>query len=179
MPLLDIRPATPGDVDAIARIHVASWRAAYTGLIDKEALAVRTVERRTREWRERLTGESGAGQTFYVARESDAVVGFASAGPSDDDDVDPETTVNVYSLYLDPEMTGRGIGSALLAHVLDDFSRRGFTLATLYVLDGNTQARRFYERAGWALDPGAVKECLGDGYQAPQVRYRLSLDARG
>ena len=50
---------------------------------------------------------------------------------------------------------------------------------TLYVLIGNESALRFYERLGFRAEPGAVKECLGDGYEAPQMRLRLDLsDAR-
>jgi hypothetical protein len=35
----------------------------------------------------------------------------------------------------------------------------GYTAATLWVIDGNRRARRFYAAAGWSVD-GATKEAV-------------------
>ncbi|MDQ3987182.1 MAG: GNAT family N-acetyltransferase [Actinomycetota bacterium] len=173
-----MRRAGLEDVGDVARIHVESWRAAYRGLIADEALAERTVEVRVKQWTKTLGAPPTDRHTLYVAERGGSTVGFAWAGPSDDHDVDPAVTVNIYALYLDPARRGEGIGAALLEHVVDDFASRGFTRATLYVLVGNDPARRFYERAGWELDAGVTKPCLGDGYEAPQVRYSFDLASR-
>jgi hypothetical protein len=42
------------------------------------------------------------------------------------------------------------------------------------VLDGNTRARRFYERAGWASD-GTTMTDDSRGFTIREVRYRRSL----
>ena len=46
-----------------------------------------------------------------------------------------------------------GIGRSLFAHVTNDLIEQGFDEATLWVLDCNARARRFYEakilRGGW------------------------------
>jgi ribosomal protein S18 acetylase RimI-like enzyme len=47
-------------------------------------------------------------------------------------------------LYVEPEMTGRGIGSALLEHAKEQ-RPEGFSLWTFQQNEG---ARRFYERHG-------------------------------
>ena len=44
--------------------------------------------------------------------------------------------------------------------------------ATLYVLDDNPRARRFYEREGWALD-GTTKTGEFLGLPVAEVRYRI------
>ncbi len=173
----EIRAAREADLPRIAEIHVDSWRAAYTGLINDRALEERTVAWRLRQWRA-LFKAPPKGHLVAVAEVDGEVVGFARAGRSDDDDVDADTTVNLFALYLDPQRRGEGVGRGLLDYVLDHFARRGFRTATLYTLIGNDPARRFYERCGWTLDEGVTKECLGDGYAAPQLRYRLSLDSR-
>ena len=46
--------------------------------------------------------------------------------------------------------------------------------ATLWVLEDNPRARRFYERAGWHPD-GARKAEERWGVRAPEVRYRKSF----
>ena len=72
-------------------------------------------------------------------------------------------------LYLEPEVTGRGIGSALL----DQAKARRPDGLDLWAFQSNTRARRFYERHGFV----AVAETDGDNEEgAPDVRYRWSLD---
>jgi|SRR5439155_12798115 len=68
-------------------------------------------------------------------------------------------------LYVEPEHTGRGVGSALLAHVK---SRRpqGFSLWTF---QDNAGARRFYERHG--CHPVEFTDGAGNEEKTPDVRY--------
>ena len=173
--LIRFRRATLDDVGRVAQIHVAAWKATYTGLVDQAALDARTVDKRVDQWTEVLSGRQWLDHLVYVAEVDDRIEGFARVGPSDDPDVDRATTLNVFALYLDPEERGRGLGTALLDHVLEEATAAGYRLATLYVLIDNVAARRFYERRGWQPEPEVVTECLGDGTEAPQLRYRLEL----
>jgi GNAT superfamily N-acetyltransferase len=68
-------------------------------------------------------------------------------------------------LYLDPSVTGRGIGSALLDHAKAQ-RPEGFTLWTFQQNDG---ARRFYERHG--LEAIAFGDGSGNEEGVPDVRY--------
>ncbi len=170
------RRAGLDDVRRVAEIHVAAWKAAYTGLIDQAALDERTVEKRIVQWNEVFSGWQWSEHVTYVAEVDGVIQGFARAGPSDDLDVDRATTLNVFALYLDPGERGKGLGTALLDHVLEEAKAAGYRLATLYVLVENDAARRFYEKRGWQAEPDVVTNCLGDGTEAPQLRYRLDLD---
>ena len=49
--------------------------------------------------------------------------------------------------------------------------RTRYDEATLWVLEENPRARRFYERAGWRTD-GERKADERWGVRAPEVRYR-------
>jgi ribosomal protein S18 acetylase RimI-like enzyme len=55
-----------------------------------------------------------------------------------------------------------------------DLLRASYSDATLYVLEDNPRARRFYEREGWALD-GVTKADEFLGMPVPEVRYRISF----
>ena len=173
--LVRLRRAALDDAPRIAEIHVAAWHAAYTGLVDQAALDARTVEHRAVQWNEVLSGWQWPDNVVYVAELAGSIQGFARVGPSDDLDVDRATTLNVFALYLDPGRRGRGLGTVLLGHVLEEARASGYRLATLYVLIDNASARRFYERRGWQPEPHVVTDCLGDGTHAPQLRYRLEL----
>ncbi len=67
-----MRDAVPGDARAIAGVHVASWRAAYAGLMPDTVLAGLSVEERTASWT-RLLAEPGQ-HTLVV--EAEEVVGL-------------------------------------------------------------------------------------------------------
>jgi ribosomal protein S18 acetylase RimI-like enzyme len=50
-----------------------------------------------------------------------------------------------------PEFRGRGIVDALLGAMLDEGRTRGYRLAQISILIGNTRAQRAYERAGFKV----------------------------
>ena len=62
----------------------------------------------------------------------------------------------VYAIYLEPAMIGRGLGRALLRHAVGQLRASGFEQAILWVLESNARGRRFCEAVGWCAD-GAVK----------------------
>ncbi|CAN5692952.1 hypothetical protein BH09MYX1_BH09MYX1_53200 [soil metagenome] len=62
-----IRLATASDAESIAEVQVASWHAAYRGIIDDDVLAKVTVAARGPRWRKNLseTETRGARITSY------------------------------------------------------------------------------------------------------------------
>lgn len=187
--MIAVRPATAADARAIAEIHVASWRATYRGLMPDELLASLSVEQREEFWRSTVesAARAGAERTWVAtAGESLAICGFASTGPCRDEDVDVAVGVNVdvdvnsgkvaelYAIYLAPDAVGRGIGQALFACVVADLKARGGARElTLWVLEGNERAIRFYERCGMRADVRGVKTVRA--VALPHVRYRMAL----
>lgn len=162
------RPTAPDDAPAIARVHVASWNAAYRGVIADEALDDLTEERLAPEWRREI--EAGVSEVAVV--EVDAVVtGYSRYGPSRDDDLDPKTTAEIYGFYLHPDTWGKGAGRVLMTHVKDDLGTRGFRDAVLWVVQVNDRAQAFYRGVGFAPDGRDDKLCIG----APEYRYRGEL----
>ncbi|HEX5937279.1 MAG TPA: GNAT family N-acetyltransferase [Actinomycetota bacterium] len=167
-----IRAATPEDARAIAMVHVASWRAAYRGLLPDAYLDRLSVDEREAQRREHLDDPSSERGTL-VAEEDGRIVGFATFGPSRDEDAPPGTG-EVPAIYLDPGVVGTGVGRALFAEAASGLRNAGFTRATLWVLGANERARLFYERAGWTLD-GATSRHDFDCANEPMVRYAVDL----
>ena len=79
-----------------------------------------------------------------VAEREGAIVGFACAYV-----VGPELMIN--DIAVDPAHRGRGIGGAILTHLLQEGRVRGCRLATLEVRPSNTIARSLYEAQGFAV----------------------------
>ena len=146
--MTDVRPAHADDAQTIAEVHVASWQHAYRGMLPSELLDGLSVPSRAQRWRRQLGDVQGP--RTWVAGEP--VRGFVSVGPSRDDDADADTA-ELYALYVHPAAWGRGLGSRLLTaalEVVDD-------PMTLWVLEANERARRFYERHGWRAEAGDAR----------------------
>lgn len=73
----------------------------------------------------------------------------------------------VEHLHVDPTYTGQGLGSRLI-----DLAKERFPAGLeLWTFQGNSDARRFYERHGYV----AVETTEGDNEEGtPDVRYRWS-----
>jgi len=163
---MQVRVATPDDALAIETIRVHGWRAAYRHILPAEALDALPIDE-TR-WRRRIV-DPPPGWAIVVADEDERVVGFATTGPSRDEDGIGE----LYAIYVDPAHWSTGAGRALLERA-EAVLRARYAEATLWVLEDNDRARRFYERAGWAPDGGCKAE-ERFGIRAPEVRYRKRL----
>jgi len=144
-----IRPATPDDVEAIARIHVEAWRSAYAGIIPDAYLVRMDVARQRKNWRQ-LLKDSGRGHHVVVAELSDGgVVGFASCGPARRDALPRRAPYDgeVYTLYVAVDHQGHGHGKRLLEACFGTLRGQDKTAAIVWVLAANP-ARFFYEARG-------------------------------
>jgi GNAT superfamily N-acetyltransferase len=167
-----IRAARPEDARSVAEVHVDSWRHTYRGILADEYLGRLSVEDRESMWLGAFADpdpKSGA----LVAEADGHLVGFASFGPSRDEDA-PDGTGEVPAIYVEPAALGTGVGRELFAAVTETLRDAGFTRATLWVLEANASARRFYEKAGWSWD-GAVSTHMFDCANEPVVRYAVDL----
>ena len=169
---LRIREADGKDVDAIASIHVHAWQDAYRGQLSDDYLDGLDVAERIPQARATIE-DSPPEFRVWVAEDDGAVVGFAVTGPSQDADADRKTG-ELYAIYLDPSRVGTGLGRRLFEHALEDLRERRFTVATLWVLESNDRARRFYDAAGWRTDGLTTSERV-DCEMRPTVRYRVTL----
>jgi GNAT superfamily N-acetyltransferase len=167
---LRIRRATPEDARSVAEVHVGSWRHAYRGLLPDEYLDRLSVDDREAMWREAF-GEPASGA--FVAEAGDRIVGFASFGPSRDEDASADIG-EIPAIYVEPSVLGAGVGRELISAATDALRERGYRRATLWVLEANERARRFYEKAGWTWD-GAVSTHDFDCANEPVVRYAVDL----
>ncbi len=159
-----IRPAVAADARGIAEVQVASWHAAYRGLMPDAKLDAFTVAVREPAWVRNLAQDSVDRRTT-VCQRAGRIVGFTSVGPSRDEPGQGE----VWALYAAPDAWGTGAGRELLQDGLAFLASSGWPRAMLWVLEGNVRAIRFYEAGGFRLDGGrADKEGL--------VHLRMSRD---
>ncbi|WP_130414414.1 GNAT family N-acetyltransferase [Xylanimonas ulmi] len=168
-----IRPATPDDALRIAQVHVTSWQGAYAGLLPADYLTDLDPETRVRHWATVL-GAKGATASeghVLVAEHGSRTLGFASFGPSGDEDADPGTH-ELYAMYLEPDAWGRGVARELMRTVLT-LVPQGVDF-TLWVLAGNSRAQHFYHRHGFRPDGVERIDEIG-GTPLTELRYRRAV----
>ena len=125
---LVLRPADPAEADALADLHTAARAAAVPAMPE----SVHTSEE-TRAW---MRGRVGSTHEVWVADRDGSVVGYGALSAEGDAWLD--------DLYVDPALTGQGIGSTLL-ELVKSLRPSGFAL---WVFESNAGARRFYHRHG-------------------------------
>ena len=162
-----IRPATVADAAEIAEVHIASWREAYHGVVAEDYLAHLDLETRTAWWRDELD-RAGRATQIWVAQDDGRIVGFASLGPSLDEDADRDT-MQIYTIYLEPSSWGLGVARELMRTLLAAVPAGA--PVTLWVMHANQRARHFYRRHGFTPDGVDRVEDVG-GAPFRELRYR-------
>jgi ribosomal protein S18 acetylase RimI-like enzyme len=166
---MTIRRASSADAATVARIHVESWNVAYRGIMPDDVIARTDLAYRTQFWAARI---ADLDWPVFVIEEEGKCLAFCQMIPSRDSDDDATKVGHITSLHVLPHLRGRGYGRVLMDHVLAEFQRRGFAAVTLWVLEENRDARRFYEKYGFHLDGGARRYPKTN---VPEVRYRIRL----
>jgi len=168
---MKIRAATPQDADALAKVHIDSWRSAYRGLVPDSHLAKLDYAKRAQGFRKALTNHS---EETYLAEKNGEVLGFLTVGGCRDDDVDRQETGEIWGIYLSAAHWRKGVGSSLCRYGERLLQSRGHTVLVLWVFKDNEQARGFYEAMAFQCD-GASK-MLRPGTPLEAIRYRKSLE---
>jgi ribosomal protein S18 acetylase RimI-like enzyme len=173
-----IRAARVTDASQIAVVHVRSWQGAYRGLLPQAYLDGLDPAQRVGRWERSLAEAEDRRNGVLVADASGTLLGFVGYSPSRDRDADPARVGEIEAIYLLPNAWGKGVGRLLMDAALGRLAEARFDRVTLWVLDSNVRARRFYEAGGWLAD-GARKIEDSRGFPVAQVRYKRSLMPSG
>ena len=168
-----IVPAGPGDAVDLAKVHVASWRETYPGLLPQVYLDRMSVAAHARRWRARLMRD---GEITLAAETADGLLGDCSGdwtrgGPG-------RGEAEVTTLYVLKRAQRSGLGRRLLTATARALAARGATSLVIWVLRDNENARGFYEGLGGVCDRER-DEPIGGGIVV-SVAYRWAdIDVLG
>lgn len=161
--------ATVDRAEDIGYVHAMSWRQAYHGMVPKEFLDNFTPEKRADSYRKTLPTSQ---EEYYVAYLNGQPMGMLVFGKSQDDDAD-ESVGEIHAIYLLADYWDKGYGRQLMDFAVNRLKELSCCKVTLWVMEENNRARRFYERYGFVLD-GSKKE-LNLGKPFVIVRYAFSI----
>lgn len=152
---IDIHRARQNEAPDVADVHLASWRAAYRGIIPHTQLE-RMIARRGEAWWQKAIRR---GTHVMVINFNGMIVGYATLGinrarilPYDGE---------IYELYLLPEYQGVGLGKKLFRNAQRILADYGLKSNVLWVLKDNVAACRFYDALGGKIVSQA-HEVFGD-----------------
>ena len=174
---VSVRPAGPADVDEVARIQVTTWQHGYASILPAAVLELVTVENAREAWAQAISAPPTPHHRVLVAQEQDHVVGFTAVGPAEDvqpDDPDPQTTVAVGPILVEPRWGRRGHGSRLMAAAVDLARADGMTRAVCWIPEADTVSREFLVGAGWAAD-GLVRALDTGAGELREIRLHVGL----
>jgi ribosomal protein S18 acetylase RimI-like enzyme len=170
-----IFPAGPSDAADLARVHVASWRETYRGLLSDAFLARMSEPGFARRFARDLASPDRS--VTLAAASRHGLVGYAQGGRSRRG-VGGEA--EVATLYVLRQAQGHGVGARLMADMARALAARGATSLVISVLRDNIRARGFYEHLGG--EPEAPRREPGPGggllyevaYRWPDISVLIS-----
>lgn len=138
-----IRKANFKDAQAIAKVHVDTWRTTYEGIIPTEFLNKLNYSERKNIWENNIMRTENV--VFVVENEEGQIIGFADTSRRENNL--ELNSIDLTSLYLLEAYQGKGIGKLLMKTLFEHYKNQGYDKIYVDVLaDNNT--RYFYEYLG-------------------------------
>ncbi len=147
-----IRPAEPGDEEALLAVQRAASLAALAHVFPPERFPFPDEEIR-RRWEAQLRRDEA---TTLLAEVEGLAVGLVSWSPG-----------WLESLFVVPQHWGTGVAARLHDEAVAGLERP----CHLWVLEENPRARRFYDRRGWG--PDGERRPANFPPWPPELRYTL------
>lgn len=154
-----VRLARTSDVDDVARVQVAAWRAAYADLLPATVLEGLDPEEIAWEWGRALL-QPGPHRLLVAIDSAGGVAGAAAIGPATDADCPGAGEISL--LVVDPQQWRCGHGSRLLQASVDHLIAGGHREAVAWVPLADEPRRAFLQSAGWGPDTAYRDREVGD-----------------
>jgi len=167
-----IRYATLADVEAICRVHAATWQEAYRGLLPRDYLAGVSYER----WLPMFTQTISKGlhdvAVFPHEGGVNGVGGCITYGPAREEEL--SGWAEITAIYVLPQLWRQGLGGPLMRFALEGLRQKNYQDCYLWVLKGNQRACAFYEKMGFTAS-GREKIFEHEGQSLWELFYSIHL----
>jgi GNAT superfamily N-acetyltransferase len=155
---MNVRIADQKDSNIIGNVHSMAWKSAYRGIFPDEYIDSDTPSKRAEEFLDSIKDDRC---TYFLLEEAGQAAGIVKIHEEDN-------TLEIESIYILDEYRGKGFGRQFI-----DFIKTYRPQADifLWVLEVNTNARRFYENNGFVMS--GESRTIKRGTEFVQLRYVL------
>ena len=160
---VSIRKAKIGDEKILAYIQTQAWRSAFSDIISADDMEKYTNVEKAEEMYTNVL-KSGYADVSILEIDGKPHCICAWSKARNPDFADCAEIICIHSLC---DNWGKGYGSMMMNHILNEIKNSGFKNVILWVFEKNTRARRFYERHGFELTGNTQLS-----YGAVEVMYR-------
>ncbi|MFC0284380.1 GNAT family N-acetyltransferase [Camelimonas abortus] len=145
--VVSIRRARPDDAVALTRVHDASWREAYQGILPGVTLERLISRRGPRWWSEfAIRSRREGARRMLVLDVGEEVGGYVIYGANRNPSLPYQGEID--AIYLAPVFHGLGLGRKLFRAARNDLASRKLRGAVVWCLDANERGRSFYASMG-------------------------------
>ena len=162
---MKLRIANKNDAAGVAKVHIDTWKECYKGVVPDSYLDSFDYAERTKSWEKGLCDKS---QLNFVAEEIQEIIGWVTYGLNRDKRA--ANILEIYGIYVLPKYWGTDVGISLFNAAMNDLEAKTPKIVTLWVLEENIRARKFYQHNGFKLDGTTVEITIG-GKKLTEVRY--------
>ena len=163
---IKIRKARNGDEKTLAYIQTESWKSAFANIISADDLKKYTdIVKAESMYKNVLKSGYAEISVLEIDGKPHCIAAWSKArNPEFSDSAE---LICIHSLC---DNWGKGYGTMMINHILDDIKNSGYNSVVLWVFEKNTRARSFYEKHGFELTDNTQVS-----YDAVEVMYRKEL----
>ncbi|WP_051406857.1 GNAT family N-acetyltransferase [Nocardia sp. CNY236] len=164
-----VRSLAAEHIYSLAQCHIACWREAYRRLVPGHVLDAFDIAHCADRWERERIRTPGRVQVALIDQ---AVIGFASGGPSRAPHA--ATLMDLDALYVRSAWHGSGVADDLLRAALDPAKS-----CSLWVFEHNGRAQAFYRKHGFEFDGTRRIEPFTCTPEVRMVRGPVPLEVPG
>lgn len=157
-----IREMTNDDIDKVRQIYILGWQNAFRGIVPQEYLDHMNLD----DWAPPLNGA-------YVLTDGKDILGTSSISSARDRSF--ADWGEIISIYVLPELIGKGYGHLLFEFVKEKLLALHYTKIYLTVFEDNVRARSFYEKHDFQWNKERIP-CNVGGRDLVELRYVFRRD---
>ena len=161
--MIDIVNAQLADAPIVGKLHAASWRATYRGILPDSYLDTEVDADRLTYWNNALA--QGSYAIVRVLRDDCVPAGFTGLRKG----VDAGYDFTLEHIHVASGRRGSGFGRRLMADAARQVQAAGGDSLCLWVFDANAAAISFYRALGGVVDGHGVDKFAGGN--APDTRF--------
>lgn len=171
-----IKPAAPGDLYKIARVHVDCWRTTYRGIVPDEKLDILSYEKSAERWKNYFVQEENdQSNTILLLDYNNETVGFCAGGKirkSSKRTAGYEGEIK--AVYILKEHQRMGFGRKFIRIFEEIFSKNGIFSYIIWVLKDNN-SKDFYKKLGGKLLTTKTYEIGGKKLKGLCFGYKIEF----